>query len=77
MTGSLFLNRIVGGLHRGLAASKTSIWIEWIRSELNIADLPSRSEKGLCPELSALGAEEVTFDFQALLEKLELGIEDI
>jgi len=76
-SGSLALNRIVGGLHRGLAASKTSIWIEWIRSELDIADIPSRSESGLCPQLSALGAERVSFDFQVLLGKLELGIEGI
>ena len=62
--GSSDLNRIAGGFHRGLAASTTSIWIEWIRSELNIADLPSRSENGICPELSALGQRRFHLTFR-------------
>jgi len=50
--------RIVAALHLRLARQRTRLWVEFVKSEANLADLPSRGEFAL---VRALGATPVPF----------------
>jgi hypothetical protein len=52
--------RIVSALHMRWARMGTQAWIEFVKSEANLADDPSRGEFGWAKEL---GAEKIEFTF--------------
>jgi hypothetical protein len=54
------LARVVSATHLRWARNNINVWVEYVRSAQNIADLPSRWSND---ELIALGGVEVTFEF--------------
>ena len=50
--------RIVGALHIRLVKESISLWIEFVKSEANLADLPSRAQFDL---IHGMGAQRVPF----------------
>ena len=60
--------RLANAFHLGLAAMGTKVWLEWVPSKANVADLPSRDDDlALLEALEAAGFEEgfeeVDFEF--------------
>ena len=50
--------RIVAALHIRLVSKSIRLWIEFVKSEANLADLPSRGEFDL---ICAMGASRIPF----------------
>lgn len=61
------ISMMVGSFHLKLARLSTRPWIEWVESEANIADLPSRPEDpDAISRIEATGATRVEFVFPQL-----------
>ena len=59
------LNEIIGTLWHTAAHRTLGYWSEWVPSELNLSDAPSRRD---CAVMKQLGGTEISLDFSRYLQ---------
>ena len=62
------LNELVGMVWHAAAHRSLAYWAEWVQSEANLADAPSRGD---CQQLMQLGGSEISLDFTSFVQAAE------